>query len=33
MHDPPVQKPCSFVLTPYFPDRMCDRDDFLIHGC
>lgn len=33
MHDPPVTRPCSFVLSPDDPKAMCGRSDFLIHGC
>jgi len=32
MHTTTV-RPCSFVLTPQQPGKMCGRSDFLIHGC
>ena len=33
MHDPPIQKPCSFYLEPQKPAEMCGRNDMFIHGC
>jgi hypothetical protein len=26
-------RPCSFVLSPTEPSKMCGRSDFLVHGC
>ena len=26
-------RPCSFILKPLEPGKMCGRSDFLIHGC
>lgn len=28
-----VQRPCSFALAPLDESKMCDRDDFMVHGC
>lgn len=28
-----TQRPCSFYLKPLYPQQVCGRDDFFIHGC
>ena len=33
MHSPAVTRPCSFVLEPQEPSKMCGRSAFFVHGC
>ncbi|CAD8198102.1 unnamed protein product [Paramecium octaurelia] len=33
MHNPPVDRPCSFWIDGNDQDRMCGRTEIMIHGC
>ena len=33
MHDPPVDRPCSFWIEAVDESQMCGRSEIFIHGC